>query len=117
MKTTWLAACGLALGACATSQTSSLHPSSAQTAGASAATIQGEVREVAIESYEDVTTCRRYVPTGSRIATRDCSPPSDPLASEQAREDVESLRRTQMYQEQARQAAMAEALRRRSAAP
>jgi hypothetical protein len=64
--------------------------------------------------------CRRYIPTGSRIATQRCEMPTDTLsAQEQAtreilRRDVADMRMQQQLRDQARAAAMAEALRRRA---
>ena len=64
--------------------------------------------------------CKRYKPTGSRIAEQRCEMPTDSLsAKEQAdreilRRDVEDMRRQQQMRDQARNQAMAEALRRRS---
>lgn len=63
--------------------------------------------------------CRRYIPTGSRIAEQRCEMPKDTLsAQEQAsrdilRRDVADLRMQQQLRDQARAAAMADALRRR----
>ena len=79
-----------------------------------------QVREVAIESFGNLPVCRRHVPTGSRIATERCTAPQQELSAQQRadrdimRRDIDSMRTQQMMQEQARQAAMAEALRRRS---
>ena len=64
--------------------------------------------------------CKRYKPTGSRIAEQRCEMPTDSLSTkEQAsrdilRRDVEDMRRQQQLRDQARNQAMADALRRRS---
>lgn len=64
--------------------------------------------------------CRRYIPTGSRIATERCEMPKDTMsAKEQAsrnimRQDLADMRMQQQLRDQARAAAMAEALRRRA---
>jgi len=64
--------------------------------------------------------CRRYIPTGSRIATQRCEMPKDTLsAKEQAsrdvmRQDIADMRTQQQMRDQARAAAMAEALSRRA---
>jgi hypothetical protein len=74
------------------------------------------VREVSVESFANVAECRRYVPTGSRIAVERCTPKNDGDSAaaraeqELLRQDVESMRRQQMYQEQIQR--QAEALRR-----
>jgi hypothetical protein len=63
--------------------------------------------------------CRRYIPTGSRIATQRCEMAKDALsAKEQAsrdvmRQDVADMRMQQQMRDQARAAAMADMLRRR----
>jgi hypothetical protein len=79
------------------------------------------VRQVTIDPNEKLPVCHRYVPTGSRIATERCvSPDSGPATAAQRanhdilRRDVEDLRRQQQLRDQARSAAMADALRRRA---
>jgi hypothetical protein len=77
------------------------------------------VRIVTIDPNARPPVCRRVVPTGSRIAERRCETPNrESTAAAEAnrtiqRRDFEALRDQQMMREQARQAAMAEALRRR----
>jgi hypothetical protein len=77
---------------------------------------QQSAREVSIESFAGVATCRRYVATGTRIAGKRCASDGptemDRIEHEQVRRDLEAMRRQQVYQEQARQ--QAEALRRRT---
>lgn len=64
--------------------------------------------------------CKRHIPTGSRIATERCEMPTDSLSVKQQasreilRRDVEDMRRQQQMRDQARNQAMADALRRRS---
>jgi hypothetical protein len=76
-------------------------------------------RIVTIDPNARPPVCRRVVPTGSRIAERRCETPNrESTAAAEAnrtilRRDFEALRDQQMMREQARQAAMAEALRRR----
>jgi len=76
-------------------------------------------RIVTIDPNARPPVCRRVVPTGSRIAERRCETPKrEPTAADEAdrtvlRRDIEAMRDQQMMREQARQAAMAEALRRR----
>ena len=63
--------------------------------------------------------CKRHFPTGSRIATQRCEMPKDTMSvKEQAsrdvmRQDIAEMRMQQQLRDQARAAAMAEALRRR----
>ena len=73
-----------------------------------------KVPQVTIESYARLPVCRRHVPTGSRIATERCTTP-DAADSQHAaaRQQLDSLRQQQMIEDQARQQARAEALRRR----
>jgi hypothetical protein len=77
------------------------------------------VRIVTIDPNARAPVCRRVVPTGSRIAERRCETPNrESTAAAEAnrtilRRDFEAMRDQQMMREQARQAAMAEALRRR----
>jgi hypothetical protein len=89
-------------------------------AGATAANKTPEnVRTVTIDPNARRPVCRRFVPTGSRIAEQRCETPQrEPTAADEAnravlRRDIEAMRDQQMMREQARQAAMAEALRRR----
>jgi hypothetical protein len=76
------------------------------------------VRVVTIDPNARPPVCRRVVPTGSRIAEQRCEsakPETTVDAANRAvvRRDIEAMRDQQMLREQARQAAMAEALRRR----
>ena len=78
------------------------------------------VRIVTIDPTLRPPVCRRFVPTGSRIAERRCEAPQrEPTAADEAnrailRRDIEAMRDQQMMREQARAAAMAEAMRRRA---
>lgn len=76
-----------------------------------------DVPKVAIESFANVPVCRRHVPTGSRIAVERCtSRPSVVAAQRQkdfTRQQIETMREQQIYEEQARQALRAEMMRRR----
>jgi hypothetical protein len=80
-----------------------------------------KVPEVAIEAFARLPVCRRHVPTGTRIAGERCTSNDATTAAlrkneqDLTRQDVEMLRQRQMIQEQARQTARAEALRRRAA--
>jgi hypothetical protein len=77
------------------------------------------VRTVMLDANERRPVCRRHVPTGSRIAEQRCeSATREPTAADRAnrdilRRDLEAMRDLQVMREQARHAAMAEALRRR----
>ena len=130
MKIHWIAAACFALSACATSPQPTV-PDLTQTrpatdpAVATAAVAEAEVaaatasvREVSITSFEDLATCRRYVATGSRIAGERCvsnvQTEAARIEHDQTRRDVDSMRQQQMYQDQARQQALTEAMRRRS---
>jgi hypothetical protein len=74
----------------------------------------------AIDPSVHEPVCRRYIPTGSRIATQRCEMPKDALSTnEQAsrevmRRDIADMRMQQQLRDQARAAAMAQALRRRA---
>jgi hypothetical protein len=77
---------------------------------------------VTIDPNAKPPVCRRYVPTGSRIATERCeSAPLDSSAAAQEahretiRRDMAELRALQAMRDQARTQAIAEALRRRAA--
>jgi hypothetical protein len=65
--------------------------------------------------------CKRYVPTGSRIATQRCETPQDETSAAQRaehetiRRDLAEMRAVQALRDQARAQALAEALRRRAA--
>ena len=78
------------------------------------------VRIVTIDPNARPPVCRRFVPTGSRIAERRCEAPQrEPTAADAAnrailRHDIEAMRDRQLVREQARAAGMAEALRRHS---
>jgi hypothetical protein len=78
------------------------------------------VRIVTIDPNARPPVCRRVVPTGSRIAEQRCESPkerttaADDANREILRRDIESMRDQQMLRDQARQAAMAEAMRRRA---
>jgi hypothetical protein len=78
------------------------------------------VRTVTIDPNARPPVCRRVVPTGSRIAEQRCESPKErTTAADEAnrailRRDIEALRDQQMMRDQARQAAMVEAMRRRA---
>ena len=77
------------------------------------------VKEVTLDPTAKPPICRRYVPTGSRIATERCqSAETDALANnaerDQMRRDIDEMRMRQAARDQARSAAQAEALRRRA---
>ena len=77
-----------------------------------------KVRVVTIDPTVRQPVCRRFVPTGSRIAERRCEAPQrEPTAADEAnraivRRDIEAMRDQQMMREQVRGAAQA-AMRRR----
>lgn len=113
-----LAACVLITG-CAASTDTVPTASISVAAQPAPAAASGEPREVTIESFANVAECGRHVATGTRIAVKRCEARSgrgnsatEPARYELLRQDLESLRRQQMYQEQMRQQAAAEALRR-----
>jgi hypothetical protein len=101
-------------------------PTATPTAAAATAEPAAEAKpvetvvEITIDPNAPTPVCRRYTPTGSRIATEVCEQPTAKIsaAAEQAnrdilRRDIEDMRAQQMAREQARQQAQAEAMRRR----
>jgi hypothetical protein len=75
------------------------------------------VKEVTLDPTVKPPVCRRYVPTGSRIATEVCQ--SAEVANsvraaerDQTRRDIDEMRMRQATRDAARAAAQAEALRR-----
>jgi hypothetical protein len=105
----WFIPLVAAVAACAAPPQLGTTPESSS---AGSTTPPEKVTEVKIESFADVANCRRYVPTGTRIAGERCESPGDDTAAEAAeyeimRRDVESMRSQQVYREQARQAAEA----------
>jgi hypothetical protein len=124
MKIVWIAFGCASLAACASSETTSeaaagnVVTGAAAFASAETVALASEARQVEIESFGDVAVCRRYVATGTRIAGERCEPKNktaaDRFEEDQSRRDFDSMRRQQLYQEQARQNALAEALRRRT---
>jgi hypothetical protein len=77
------------------------------------------VKEVTLDPTVKPPVCRRYVPTGSRIATERCQSAEVTDASvaaerDQARRDIDEMRMRQATRDQARAAAQAEALRQRA---
>lgn len=79
-------------------------------------------RTITIDPNLRPPVCKRVVPTGSRIAEQRCESPADRATTTAddanraiLRRDIEAMRDQQMLREQARQAAMAEAMRRRAA--
>ncbi len=97
-------------------QAASAAPAGADPASKTSTTT---VRTITIDPTAQRPVCKRVVPTGSRIAERRCETPQTAAQAEAnravLRQDFEAMRDQQMLREQARQAAMAEALRRRSA--
>ena len=96
---------------------------SATTEGAAAAATEPDklqpVKEVTLDPTVKPPVCRRYVPTGSRIATEVCQSAevADAVRDaerDQTRRDINEMRMRQATQDQARAAAQAEALRRRA---
>ena len=94
-------------------------PPPAPAPSATADKLTDTMRVVTIDPNARPPVCRRVVPTGSRIAEQRCETPKrGSTAADEAnrtvlRRDIEALRDQQLMREQARQAAMAEALRRR----
>jgi hypothetical protein len=77
------------------------------------------VKEVTIDPTAKPPVCRRYVPTGSRIATERCQSAEVTDAArtterDQTRRDIDEMRMRQAARDQARSAAQAEALRQRA---
>jgi hypothetical protein len=77
------------------------------------------VKEVTIDPTAKPPVCKRYVPTGSRIATERCQSAEvddDARTAErdQTRRDIDEMRTRQAARDQARAAAQAEALRMRA---
>jgi hypothetical protein len=75
------------------------------------------VKEVTLDPTVKPPVCRRYVPTGSRIATEVCQSAevTDSMRAaerDQARRDIDEMRMRQATRDAARAAAQAEALRR-----
>lgn len=79
--------------------------------------------EVAIESLPDERECTRRAPTGSRIVVERCvERTADREAMQasiqsQSQSELDEMRRRQMYQEQARQHAVREAMMRSRGRP
>jgi hypothetical protein len=76
------------------------------------------VKEVILDPTTKPPVCQRYVPTGSRIATERCHSAEVGDAAraaerDQMRRDIDELRMRQATRDAARDAAQAEALRRR----
>lgn len=77
------------------------------------------VKEVTLDPTVKPPVCRRYVPTGSRIATEVChsAEVADAVRAaerDQTRRDIDEMRMRQATRDQARAAAQTEALRRRA---
>jgi hypothetical protein len=75
------------------------------------------VKEVTLDPTVKPPVCRRYVPTGSRIATEVCqsaevTDSARAAERDQARRDIDEMRMRQATRDAARAAAQAEALRR-----
>lgn len=106
----WLAS---SMGAAAAADPSVAAPAPTESANAA----QGQpVKEITLDPTVKPPVCRRYVPTGSRIATKRCAS-ADAAAGEanraQARRDIDEMRMRQTMRDQMRSQALAEALRRR----
>jgi len=76
------------------------------------------VKEVTLDPTTKPPVCRRYVPTGSRIATEVCQSAevTDAVRAaerDQTRRDIDEMRMRQATRDAARAAAQAEALRQR----
>lgn len=93
----------------------------APTESASAADTEADepqpVKEVTLDPTVKPPVCRRYVPTGSRIATEVChsAEVGDSVRAaerDQARRDIDEMRMRQATRDAARAAAQAESLRR-----
>jgi hypothetical protein len=75
---------------------------------------------VTIDPNARPPVCKRFTPTGSRIAEQRCETPKErSTAQDEAnrtvlRRDIEAMREQQRMRDQARDAAMAEAMRRRA---
>jgi hypothetical protein len=84
---------------------------------AAAASVPENVRTITLDPTARRPVCKRFVPTGSRIAERRCETPPTTAQAEAdratLRRDFQAMRDQQMLRDQARQAASAEALRRR----
>jgi hypothetical protein len=89
------------------------------TTAAPSATALKNVRTITVDPTVRRPVCKRFVPTGSRIAEQRCAAPQTTAQAEAdratQRRDFQAMRDQQMLRDQARQAAMAEALRRRGA--
>jgi hypothetical protein len=77
------------------------------------------IKEVTLDPTAKPPVCRRYVPTGSRIATERCQSAETTDAArtaerDQTRRDIDEMRMRQAARDQARSAAQAEALRQRA---
>ena len=75
------------------------------------------IKEVTLDPTAKPPVCRRYVPTGSRIATERCQSAETTDAAraaerDQTRRDIDEMRMRQATRDQARAATQAEALRR-----
>jgi hypothetical protein len=75
------------------------------------------IKEITLDPTAKPPVCRRYVPTGSRIATERCQSAevTDAMRAaerDQARRDIDEMRMRQATRDAARAAAQAESLRR-----
>jgi hypothetical protein len=77
-----------------------------------------KIPQITIDASVKPPVCRRYVPTGSRIATERCETQEESITAAQQtnqdliRRDVEEMRALQQVREQVRAQALADALRR-----
>jgi hypothetical protein len=92
-------------------------PAAESKTATAAASVPENVRTVTIDPTARRPVCKRFVPTGSRIAERRCEAPQTTAQAEAdratLRRDFQAMRDQQMLRDQARRAASAEALRRR----
>jgi hypothetical protein len=91
----------------------------AEAAPAAEANTVQPVKEVTLDPAVKPPVCRRYVPTGSRIATEVCQSAevADTVRAaerDQTRRDIDEMRMRQAMRDAARAAAQAEAMRRRA---
>jgi hypothetical protein len=101
--------------------TTDVAPATAEPAPATASAETDNVpavKEVTLDPTVKPPVCRRYVPTGSRIATEVCQSAevTDAMRAaerDQTRRDIDEMRMRQATRDAARAAAQAEALRQR----
>lgn len=76
------------------------------------------VKEITIDPHAKEPVCRRYTPTGSRIAKRRCETPAAEnvrdAERDRLRRDLDEMRTREIMRDQARAQALAESMRRRA---